>query len=278
MPQGTTTGADQAPVTLIILAGQRFGVMNPLAKRAGVSHKCLVPICGKPLISYVLETATRIPEVSRIRVSLEPDAHGDVQDIVADFANRGIPIDLVANKPNIVDSVADAAGEGDGPFIVTTADNVLLTREAVAEVIAAMQDADAVICLAGKDRVRAAHPEGQRGFYEFKDNGYANCNLYGLANRKAFTAAEFFREGGQFMKNPGRLVRAVGLVNILLMRFKLIGIHGAMRRLGKRFGLAVHAVIFEDGALAIDVDNERTYNVCEELLRKRKPDEIVPNS
>ena len=32
------------PVTVIILAGQRAGVVNPLAARAGVSHKCLVPI------------------------------------------------------------------------------------------------------------------------------------------------------------------------------------------------------------------------------------------
>jgi len=277
MPQDSNSGlagAANAPATLIILAGQRFGVVNPLASRAGVSHKCLAPICGKPLISYVLETVTALPDITLIRISLEPEAHEEVGEIVAGFAPRGIPIEIIPNQPNIVDSVLRAAGDGEGPFLITTADNVLITPEAVAEARAAMQTADAVICLAAKDRVRAAHPEGQRGFYEFKDNGYANCNLYGIANRKAFAAAEFFREGGQFMKNPKRLLRAVGLVNILLMRFKLIDIHGAMRRLSKRFGLTIEAVTFADGALAIDVDNERTYSVCEELLPLRKPDEV----
>ena len=42
-----------------------------------------------------------------------------------------------------------------------------------------------------------------------------------------------------------------------------------MRRLSRRLGLVVQAIEFTDGALAVDVDNERTYRVCEELLAKR---------
>ena len=38
----------EAPVTLIVLAGQRAGTLNALAARAGVSHKCLVPIRRVP--------------------------------------------------------------------------------------------------------------------------------------------------------------------------------------------------------------------------------------
>jgi hypothetical protein len=65
---------------------------------------------------------------------------------------------------------------------------------------------------------RGAHPEGQRNFYEFRDGGYANCNIYGLSSRKALAAAEFFPEAGQFQKNPGRVLRTVGLLTILFMR------------------------------------------------------------
>jgi GTP:adenosylcobinamide-phosphate guanylyltransferase len=46
--------------TLLILAAQRAGVENPLAKRVGVSHKCLVTIAGNPLIVHVLDTVTTI--------------------------------------------------------------------------------------------------------------------------------------------------------------------------------------------------------------------------
>ena len=64
------------PVTVILLAGQRAGVVNPLAARAGVSHKCLAPIHGRPLVAHVLETVTALPAVREIRISLEPEAHG----------------------------------------------------------------------------------------------------------------------------------------------------------------------------------------------------------
>ncbi|MBC7160387.1 MAG: NTP transferase domain-containing protein [Porphyrobacter sp.] len=268
-PPPPVTGAPCAPVTVIVLAGQRAGVTNPLAVRAGVSHKCLAPIRGKPLLAHVLDTLTTLPSVAEIRVSLEPEAHGEVQALLAPYLARGVPIRLVASDTNIVESVLAAAGTDPGPFIITTADNVLLTRAGVEALRLAMEEADAVIALTRKECVHAAHPEGQRNFYELRDGGYANCNLYGITNRKAFAAAEAFREGGQFQKNPRRLARAVGLVNIVLMRFRLIGMEAAMRRLSRRFGVTIRAVSFADGALAIDVDNERTYRICEELLAAR---------
>ena len=116
----------------------------------------------------------------------------------------------------------------------------------------------------------AAHPEGQRNFYLFRDDEYANCNVYALANRKAIDAgAQVFRGGGQFMKSVWRMIAAFGLHNIVLLRMGAFSRESAMRRLSRRLGLVVRAIEFTDGALAVDVDNERTYRVCEALLAKR---------
>lgn len=257
------------PVTAILLAAQRAGMVNPLAARAGVSHKCLVPICGRPLIEHVLDTLTAIEGIHEIRVSLEPEAHEAVLAIYTPFASRGVPLTLFPSSTNLVDSVMSAAEGGAGPFLITTADNVLLTADGVEQIRSAMTQADAVIAISTRERVLAAHPEGQRNFYELRGKGYANCNLYGLANRKALTAAEAFREGGQFQANPGRMVRAFGLLNILRMRFGLTDLQSGLARVGKRFGVRLAPVVFEDGSLAIDVDNERTYDCCETILRQR---------
>ena len=59
------------------------------------------------------------------------------------------------------------------------------------------------------------------------------------------------------------------LVNIALMAAGLLTLRQGMKRLGKRFGLDMQAVVFEDGALAIDVDNARTYSVAEWVLGQR---------
>ncbi|WP_239805663.1 NTP transferase domain-containing protein [Croceicoccus hydrothermalis] len=267
------------PVTVLMLAAQRTGVVNPLAREFDVSHKCLVPICGAPLITHVLETLSNIPDIAEVRISIEADAHDAVGAVVAPYDRPDRPVRLVPSQPGIVDSVI-AASEGDeGPFIITTADNVLLTREGFDAMRDAMHDADAAAGLATRERVLAAHPEGQRRFYELKDAGYANCNIYALANRKAFAAAEVFREGGQFMNNPSRMVRAFGVVNILLMRAKLITLDGAMKRLGRKFGIRMKGVSFTDGALAIDVDNRRTYDIAQPILSQRlhRADETQPH-
>ncbi len=256
-------------ITFIVLAAQRTGVVNPLATRAGVSHKCLAPIRGKALIRHVMETLITVPNVEAIRVSVEAEAHAELEAVLADYARPDLPITLIESDPNIVESVVKAAGKSGGPFVITTADNVLLTRDAVAQVVDAMRTADAVIGIAREKNVKAAHPEGQKNYYGFSDGGIANCNLYGLSGPKAFKAAEVFREGGQFMSNPGRMVRAFGLLNIILLKAGMLKLHPAMEVLGERLGATIKAVEFEDGALAIDVDNERTYAVCEELLPGR---------
>jgi GTP:adenosylcobinamide-phosphate guanylyltransferase len=261
----------EAPVTIILLAGQRAGVVNPLAARAGVSHKCLAPIGGKPLIAHVLDTVTTLPAVRAIRISLEPGAHGEVGKLAEAYAERGIPIELVANARNIVDSVHIAAGQDPGPFLITTADNVLLTREGIGQVRERIRLFDGVLALARKASVLAAHPEGQRGFYRFRDDEYANCNIYALADRKALEiGAEIFRGGGQFMKSVWRMIRAFGPINILMLRLGAYDREEAMRKLGRRLGMSIEATEFTDGSLAIDVDNERTYRVCEEILARRE--------
>ena len=271
------------PVTVILLAAQRTGVVNPLATRAGVSHKCLAPICGRPLIEWVLEILTTLPSIEAIRVVLEPDGQAAVAPVLDAFRDRGVPIETVDSDANIVESVIAATKGEDRTFIVTTADNVLLTHDAFEQARGTLATCDGIISLTTRDRVWAVHRQGQRGFYDFKDDGYASCNLFGINGRKSLKAAEVFREGGQFMSNKGRMIRAFGWWNIVLMGAKLITLPQGMKRLSKRFGLNLKPVVFENGELAVDVDNERTYAVAEWVLGQRlgmdipKP-EIAPDA
>src|SRR6187399_329860 len=91
-------GVPDRPAVAIVLAGQRNGAVNPLAVRAGVSHKCLVPIGGKPLIAHVLGTLVALPELAEIRISVESAAEHDLRPVVAPFEGRGVPIRLVPSE------------------------------------------------------------------------------------------------------------------------------------------------------------------------------------
>ncbi len=263
------TTPETSRCTVIVLAAQRAGMVNPLAQRAGVSHKCLVPIAGKPLIVHVMDVLAQCPEVGTVRVMVEADGQKALEPVMARYRTGELAVDLVSSSENIVESVLAGVEGQAAPFVVTTADNVLLSREAFATTLQALCNHDAAMNLATKEAVLAVHPDAQRNFYEFADGGYANCNLYGLAGPHALRAAEAFREGGQFQKNPKRLLVAFGLINIVLFRFRLIGLQTAARRISKTFGLKIAAVIQTDGAQAVDVDNERTYTIAEMVLEQR---------
>jgi GTP:adenosylcobinamide-phosphate guanylyltransferase len=253
--------------TAIILAAQRDGKIDPLAERAGVTHKCVVPIVGQPLIRYVLDALMPVPGLSAIRVCIEPEAVAAVRGA---FGETKVPIAFVPAQPSIADSVYACAQGVDGPIVITTADNVNLTPGAVEEMLAALAGgADAAVALATKSAVLATHPEAQRRFYDFADDSYSNCNLYAINGQRALKAAETFREGGQFAKQPKRLIRAFGLFNVLLLRYKLISLRGGMARVSRRLGFRIEPVVLADGTHAVDVDNERTYRMAEMILLKK---------
>lgn len=260
--------------TAIVLAAQRAGRLDPLAARAGVSHKCLVPIGGAPLIAHVLATLAATPGIVAIRVVIEREAFDLLGPVVRAVA--GTQVELVAAADNLADSVGAGAKGAAVPLLITTADNVLLSTGAIAEMLDCLANgAEGAVALATRDAVLAAHPEGQRRFYEFRDNAYSNCNLYALSGPQALSAAEAFRGGGQFAKSARRIIAAFGLLNLLMLRFRLFSVDTAMKRLSRRFGIRLRAVILADGAHAIDVDNERTYAIVDQLLPGRARPELV---
>lgn len=256
-----------AALVAIVLAAQRAGVIDPLAAGAGVTHKCLVPIGGKPLIAHVLAALDATPEVGRIRIVVEPAAADSIRPLLPAY---GKPVEFIASAPNVTDSVYAATRDLSGAAILTTADNVLLTPAAVKMVQGALRrGADVVFAMATRGSVLAAHPEGQRRFYRFRDDAYSNCNLFGFGGEKAFRGAEMFRGGGQFAKKPLRLLAAIGPLNLVLFLLGWFSLAGGMRRLSRRLRLRAEAVVLPDGAHAVDVDNERTYRVASILLARR---------
>lgn len=267
---GAPSASRATPATAIVMAGRREGTIDPLAGTRGLGDKCLVRVAGRPMIAHVLANLSETPDIGRIVVSVNAPELLDGLDEVQDLATQG-RLTVVAARANLVESLLSALDVAHFPALVTTADNVLLTPESIAAVLrgAAVHRADVAVAFASREAVLAAHPDGQRRFYKFRDGSYSNCNTYWIGCKEALSAAEVFRGGGQFAKHPGRIVKAFGLVNMIRMRYGIGTLEGAFRRLSKRFKATLRPVVLDDGASAIDVDNERTLMVAETILAAR---------
>jgi GTP:adenosylcobinamide-phosphate guanylyltransferase len=258
-------------VTALVMAGKRSGVLDPLAERAGVAQKAVVPVHGVPMIERVVTQVSACPAVGAIRVVAHDEGEIARLPTIAALIAQG-RLTMVEGRFNIVDSVFAAAEGADFPLLITTADNCLVTPEGYGEFIAGCLAAGAggAAGLARKADVLAADPQGQKRFYEFRDGGYSNCNMYWLGSPAALSAAEIMREGGQFVKFPRRIIKAFGLMNLIRFRLGTGSKEKLFARISRRFGFPLVPVVLSDGHFAIDVDNETTFAVTEKILKARE--------
>lgn len=266
------TDMAQAPdPTVLIVAGQRLGKVDPLAAKHGVEHKCLVPLLGRPLIGYVFDAVESAFPGCRIVVSINDPAALDDEPEAQPLFKAG-RLTTVASTPSLLESVFAAADGVDYPLLVTTGDNVLMTGHALRAFhrFALAERADGVAMFARKEDILAAHAEGQPRFWEFRDGAFSGCNTFWIKNRGALVVGEIFRGGGQFLKFPKRFIAAFGLANLIGFRLGLFTVDRMLARISRRFGKTIRAQIVDDGKLAIDVDNEFSHLVAERLLGERK--------
>lgn len=258
-----------ATPAILVLAGRRSATTDPLAARAGVSHKAMVPVGGEAMVGRVLRIAAEAFPDSRLYVSVDDPAAIAGEPTVAGLGELG-RIEVVEARANIVDSVVAASRVTGFPLLITTADNVLMTAEGMRSIVAAggAGEADAIVMMAERRDILAAHPDGQRRFYAFRGGAYSNCNLFWLGSDRALKATDSFRLGGQFAKHKRRAVKALGLATLFLFLSRLLTLEGMFRHLSRRFGVRIRPLVAPDGRLAIDVDNERTFRVAEELLAR----------
>lgn len=262
-------------ITVIVLAGKRSGTLDALAGARGVSHKCIIPVLERPLISHVMETlAATLPD-AQIRVSIEDFS------VIADVPvvqrlleeNR---ISAIEAQANLVESVALAVSGASYPVLITTADNALLTPQAIMAMINARPGAQALVALARKEQIIAAHPTGKNRYYEFRNGGFSNCNLFLLRGAHALHAAEAFRTGGQFLKTRGRMLKTFGLLSAVMYRSGWFTVETMFQRVSARLGVDVRPVIFDDGRLAIDVDDESSLRAVEDIMQRNLPQRSLP--
>lgn len=256
--------------TILILAGQRLGRVDPLAAKYGLEHKCLVPLLGRPLIAWVMDAVDAAWPQAKVVVSINDPRALDQVPEMRRFFDQG-RLTTVASAKNLLESVIAAADDVAYPLLVTTGDNVLMTPEALKgfHAFAEERQADGAAMFARKEDILAAHSEGQPRFWKFRDGEFSGCNTFWLKNSGSFTVGEIFRGGGQFLKFPKRFIAAFGLLNLIAFRLNLFKVDHMLARISRRFGKKVVVQVAQDGALAIDVDTEFSHLVAKRILRQR---------
>jgi GTP:adenosylcobinamide-phosphate guanylyltransferase len=255
------------------MAARRPGSLDPLVEMTGVSHKCMIPINGKPLLDRVVDSLLKSGSIQKIYISIDDGKVVHSSQFLSELIDKGIVV-ITPAEANLADSVLASARdipEQEWPIIITTGDNALHTPEIIADFVRGIEqeDSDVALGITREEDVAPTIPDSGLAYHRLKDGGFSSCNLYAI-HHNALDTVNIFRSGGQFGKKHWRILKSFGLTSFLLYKLKLLTINGLIRRIGRGFGIKVIPVFLPYDYGPIDVDNPFSFKLSERLLKERE--------
>ncbi len=251
-------------LTAIVLAGSRPG-SDPLAAAFGTDLKALVPVGGKPMVRWPVETLLASERVSQVRVlAQEPERIGAVLP-----AHPKLTVDL--SQATIAATLEKLCFDPsvEWPLIVTTADHVLLDSAMIDEFCDLSELADIAIAVVERDNLMGRLPQSRRTWIRFRSGAFSGANLFRLSGTKVLPALELWRSVEQDRKKGWTLLWALGPLNFLAAALRLRTIHQTLDRIGERLGARIEAIDLSDPLAAVDVDKLSDHGLVEQLLAER---------
>lgn len=259
-------------ITSLILAASRKGAEDEVAKLNNVSHKCLAPVNGTIMLERVVNAIKASDYIDRIFISIENEDILRQAPALKAMLDEGT-LQFVPSADNLFASIANAIAAIDSPFpiLISTGDNALHTTEMIDYFCVELDknQSDVSVGMTPAQTILDAYPDGKRAFHELKDGGWSSCNLYGLTSDAALRAAKAFETGGQFGKQPSRLLKAFGLSFVVKYKLKLTSLDGLAKHLSNRWKLKLSPIRMPFADAPIDIDNVGDFHRTESILRAR---------
>lgn len=258
------------PSTVLLLAGSR-GVADPVATAAGVPHKALAPLRGRPMIAHVLAALRDLPELRRIVLVCDDPHLLRTAEAVARAETDGVLV-MAAAAASPSRSILDCLDRGDlaPPALVTTADAPLLTPAFVHAFWAAVPaGADIAAAVTAGAGIRARFPGSRRTFLRFSDGDYCGCNLFALATPEARRVVALWRRLEDHRKQPLKMAALLGPTVILRYLLRRLSLQAAAAHVSRRAGVGAAIVPIPFPEAAVDVDKPGDLAVAEAVLAER---------
>lgn len=255
------------PITALLVAGQRPGI-DPLAQHFGMADKALVPVGGEPMLSRVARTLVDHPAIGRVLVlAQEPDR----LVLQVPWMVRHPAIATLAGGNSVSGAVSGAIAGGCFPYLLTTADNVLLTHAMIDSFLAGAEGRDIAAALVERETLLTAYPQSRRTWLRFRGGAWSGANLFWLGSPMADRALALWRTIEQDRKKGRAVIGAFGLLLLLGAVFRILTIDQAIARAGRRLGLDAAIVPMPQPEACIDVDKPEDHALAERILAGETP-------
>jgi len=249
--------------TAIVLAGSRPG-RDAFAEAHGTDLKALIPVGGEPMVRRPVRALLAAEDIGDVIVlSQAPER-------IAEVLPEDPRITFRKSEATIATSMLELCFDRktQWPVLVTTADHALLDTEMIDEFIA-YAEGDITLGVVERATLMRRFPDARRTWVKFRGGAYTGANLFALRSPKVAAAIELWRSVENERKKGWRVVSLLGPFVLIGALLRLMTIDAALRRIGRKLGLDVHAVRLSNPLAGVDVDKPADHDLAEAVLAGR---------
>jgi len=245
----------------VVLAGSRPG-RDEFAQQFGTDMKALVAVAGEPMVRRPVRALLASKHVGEVLVlSQTPER---VEAVVA----KDPRIIFSRSRGTIAETMLEVLEDDETrwPLLVTTADHALLDTATVDEFVLHSAGADIAVGVVEQANLLHRLPRTERTWLRFRGGAYTGANLFVLRSPAVHPAIELWRSVEQDRKKVGRVIALLGPLTMLAVMLRLVTIEQVLKRLGRRLGLELRAVVLSNPLAGVDVDKPADHTLVEAIL------------
>jgi hypothetical protein len=157
----------------------------------------------------------------------------------------------------------------DWPVLVTTADHALLDAAMIDDFCQQSAGADVALAVVEQRALLQRLPAARRTWIRLRGGAYSGANLFLLGSPAVAPAIALWRNVEQDRKKGWRLLLAMGPLLLVGAALRLLTLDQAARRIGRKLGLEVRAIVMTNPLAAVDVDKADDHALVEALIEGR---------
>ncbi len=228
--------------------------------------KALLPICGKPIIEWIIDAVEQCERIRDIYiVGLSPEQFPDTRVTCIPYPAESKIVDKVQAW---IDWYEENKGELPKYIINANADIPLITSEAIDYFIeeALKKEADIVCPFVEKDLMEAKFPNSMRTYTKLKDITFCGGDIY------LYTPIDFDKVKEKVhklqVKRKSFLLQAIFISPIIALKmvFRGINLKEAERVFSRGMRMKGRALISPYAEVAMDIDKPEHYKLVEKII------------
>ena len=251
-------------VDVLVMAGGSKS--DPLTEQEGVSNKALIPVDGKPMLTYVLEGLSRAPSINRVVVVGPEDALSGMQ-------RNGFDFTLVPEGGTMLENAAAGlkAVEPDQLCLIVTGDIPLLTEADVEAFLKLCEpfDADFYYPILARESCESRFPETRRTYVRLKDGTFTGGNAILVRPAWFFQNRHRLEMFIAYRKKPLKLLRMLPPGFVVKYLFGRLTVGDLEKKLSQLLLLQARAIPCDLVAIGTDVDKFSDLEVVRKTLAER---------